>query len=152
MVWSPCSSRDSQESSLASQFRSINSSVLSVGPSLWCFDIQILWSNSHVYMTTEETIALTVRTFVGKVMPLLFNMLSRCHSSSSKERASFNFMAAVPWVWWRSYLAIDARDLANPLLTVKSSRCMLIMKRGSTSCPKLKCWKHGISPTATPEM
>ena len=51
---------------------------------------------SHVYMTTEETIALTVRTFVGKVMPLLFNMLSRCHSSSSKERASFNFMAAVP--------------------------------------------------------
>ena len=24
-------------------------------------------------------------------------------------------------------------DLANPLLTVKSSHCMLIMKRGSTS-------------------
>ena len=32
---------------------------------------------SHPYMTTGKTIALTRRTFVGKVMPLLFNMLSR---------------------------------------------------------------------------
>ena len=31
---------------------------------------------SHPYMTTEKTIALTRRTFVGKVMSLLFNMLS----------------------------------------------------------------------------
>ena len=32
---------------------------------------------SHLYMTTGKTIALTRRTFVGKVMSLLFNMLSR---------------------------------------------------------------------------
>ena len=32
---------------------------------------------SHPYTTTEKTIALTIRTFVGKVMSLLFNMLSR---------------------------------------------------------------------------
>ena len=32
---------------------------------------------SHPYMTTGKTIALTRRTFVGKVIPLLFNMLSR---------------------------------------------------------------------------
>ena len=32
---------------------------------------------SHPYMTTRKTIALTRQTFVGKVMPLLFNMLSR---------------------------------------------------------------------------
>ena len=32
---------------------------------------------SHPYMTTGKTIALTRRTFVGKVMLLLFNMLSR---------------------------------------------------------------------------
>ena len=31
---------------------------------------------SHPYMTTEKTIALTRQTFVGKVMSLLFNMLS----------------------------------------------------------------------------
>ena len=32
---------------------------------------------SHLYMTTEKTIALTRWIFVGKVIPLLFNMLSR---------------------------------------------------------------------------
>ena len=32
---------------------------------------------SHAYMTTRKTIALTRQTFVGKVMSLLFNMLSR---------------------------------------------------------------------------
>ena len=33
--------------------------------------------HSHPYMTTGKTIALTTQTFVGKVMTLLFNMLSR---------------------------------------------------------------------------
>ena len=44
----------------------------------------ILWHSaffivqlSHPYMTTGKTIALTRRTFVGQVMFLLFNMLSR---------------------------------------------------------------------------
>ena len=37
------------------------------------FTIQL----SHPYMTTGKTIALTRRTFVGKVMSLLFSMLSR---------------------------------------------------------------------------
>ena len=56
------------------------------------FMVQIL----HPYMTTWKTIALTRQTFVGKVMSLLFNMLSRLvHSFPSKEQASFNFMAAV---------------------------------------------------------
>ena len=32
---------------------------------------------SHPYMTTRKTIALTTRTFVGKVISLLFNTLSR---------------------------------------------------------------------------
>ena len=32
---------------------------------------------SHPYMTNGKTIALTRRTFVGKVLSLLFNMLSR---------------------------------------------------------------------------
>ena len=31
----------------------------------------------HPYMTTGKTVTLTVQTFVGKVMSLLFNMLSR---------------------------------------------------------------------------
>ena len=32
---------------------------------------------SHVYLTTGKIIALTIQTFVGKAMSLLFNMLSR---------------------------------------------------------------------------
>ena len=42
---------------------------------LWCsafFMVQL----SHPYMTTGETVALTRWTFVGKIMSLLFNMLS----------------------------------------------------------------------------
>ena len=31
---------------------------------------------SHSYMTTEKSMALTIQTFVGKVMSLLFNTLS----------------------------------------------------------------------------
>ena len=36
---------------------------------------------SHPYMTTGKTIALTRRTFVGKIMSLLFNMLSAAAKS-----------------------------------------------------------------------
>ena len=43
---------------------------------LWCLAF-IIVQLSHPYMTTGKTIALTRRTFVGKVMSLLFNMLSR---------------------------------------------------------------------------
>ena len=52
-------------------------------------------SIQHPYMTTGKTIALTRWTFVGKVMSLLFNMLSRLDTTSSREQASFNFMAAI---------------------------------------------------------
>ena len=69
--WSPCSPRDSQESSPTTQFKS-----------------NIFWHSafftaqlSHLYVTTGKTIALTIAltiwTFVGKVMSLLFNMLCR---------------------------------------------------------------------------
>ena len=51
---------------------------------------------SHPYMTTGKTLTLTRQTFVGKVMSLLFNMLSLVgHNFSSKEQASFYFMAEV---------------------------------------------------------
>ena len=49
---------------------------------------------SHPYMTTGKTIALIRWTLVGKVMSLLFNTLST-FVISSKEKVSFNFIAAV---------------------------------------------------------
>ena len=68
LVGSPCSPRDSQESSPTPQFKSITSLVLCLlyGPIL-----------TSVYDYWKKTIALTVWIFVGKVMSLLFHMLSR---------------------------------------------------------------------------
>ena len=65
LVGSPCSPRDSQESSPKPQFKSINSSALSFPYGL------------HPYMTTGKTIGLTRWTLVGKITSLLFIMLSR---------------------------------------------------------------------------
>ena len=50
---------------------------------------------SHPYMTTGKTIALTRWTFVGKVMPLLFNMLSRLVLTYLPRSKCLNFMATV---------------------------------------------------------
>ena len=51
---------------------------------------------SHPYVTIGKTIVLTRQTFVGKVMSLLFNMLSRfVIAFLSKKQASFNFMTSV---------------------------------------------------------
>ena len=63
LVGSPCSPRNSQHHSLtASIFRR---------SAFFMFQL------SHPYMTTGKTVALTRWTFVGKVMSLLFNTLSR---------------------------------------------------------------------------
>ena len=59
-------SKGLKESSPSRQFKSINSSVLSFFYSPTLTSIHDYW----------KTIALTIWTFVGKVMPLLFNMLS----------------------------------------------------------------------------
>ena len=45
-------------------------------PILWPETLHMV-QLSHPYMTTGKTIALTRQTFVGKGMPLLFNILSR---------------------------------------------------------------------------
>ena len=72
------------KSPLKPQFKRINSSALSFlyGPSPSIHDY---WKN-HSFDNTD---------LVGKVMSLLFNMLSVFHSFSSKEQASFNLMAVV---------------------------------------------------------
>ena len=50
---------------------------------------------SHPYMTTGKTIALTIQTFDGKVMSLLFNMLSRSVITFLLRSNRLNYMAAV---------------------------------------------------------
>ena len=67
LVWPPCCSRDSPESS-----PDHNSKASILRLSIF-FKVQV----SHLYMITGTTIALTIQTFVGKVLSLLLNMLSR---------------------------------------------------------------------------
>ena len=67
LVGCPCSPRGSQESSPTPQFKSINSSALSFLDSPTLTFINDHW----------KTVALIRQTFVGKVMSVPFNMLSR---------------------------------------------------------------------------
>ena len=65
---------------------------------------------SHPYMTTGKTIALTRRTFVGKVMSLLLNMLSRLVITffpRSKPLLGFNSL----WTPW--YRLLTTRKLKH---------------------------------------
>ena len=64
LVWSPCSPRDSQESSPTPQFKSINSSALSFLYSPTLTSVHDYWKNH----------SLAGWTFVGKVTSLLFNI------------------------------------------------------------------------------
>ena len=49
---------------------------------------------SHSYMITGKAIALTIQDFVGKVMSLLFNMLSRCVIA---------FLRTLIWGWGEAH-------------------------------------------------
>ena len=82
LVGSPHSPRDSQESSPKPQFKSINSSVLS-------------FLYSPTLMTTGKTIVFTRWTFVGKVMPLLFNMISRLEKVMAPHSNTLAWK--IPW-------------------------------------------------------
>ena len=64
-----------------------HSSKASILPHSAFFTVQL----SHPYMTTGKTIAMTGWTFVGKVMSLLFNMLSRLVRDAHKITTIFTF-------------------------------------------------------------
>ena len=85
LVGSPCSPRNSQESSPTPQLKSINSLALSFlySPTL---------TSVH---DTGKTIALTRQTFVSKIMSLLFNMLSRWDITLLPRSKHLYFMVAV---------------------------------------------------------
>ena len=70
------------------QYHSLKASILQCSA---FFMVQL----SHLDMTIGKIIALTIWTFVGKVISLLFNTVYICHSFSSKEQVSFHFMTAV---------------------------------------------------------
>ena len=99
LVWSPCSLEDSQSSLL--QHHSSKASILKKKKKA-----SILWHSaffmvqlSYTYMTPGITIAVTRQTFVGKVMSLLFNMLSRLVIAfiPRSEHLLISRLIFIPW-------------------------------------------------------
>ena len=90
---------------------------------LWCsafFTVQL----SHPYMTTGKTIALTRRTFVDKVMYLLFNMLSRL-VITFLSRSKY---ILISWLQSQSAVILEPRKIKSAIVsTVSPSICHEVM-------------------------
>ena len=90
----------------------------------------ILWHSafsvvqlSHPYMTTGKTIALTRQTFVGKVMSLLLNMLSRLVITFPPRDKHL----LISWLQSPSAVILEPRNIKSA--TVSPSICHEVMDR-----------------------
>src|SRR5574341_314271 len=90
---------------------------------LWCsafFTVQL----SHSYMTTGKTIALTRRTFVGKVISLLFNMLSSLVITFLPRSKCL----LISWLHSPSAVILETRKIkSDTVSTVSPSICHEVM-------------------------
>src|SRR5574342_648478 len=83
---------------------------------LWCsafFTVQL----SHPYMTTGKTIALIRRTFVGKVVSLLFNMLSRLVIAFLPRSKRL----LISWLQSPSAVILEPRKIKSVTVSIVSS-------------------------------
>ena len=88
---------------------------------------------SHPYMTTEEIIALTRQTFVGKVVSLLFNMLSRLVISFLPRSKHF----LISWLQSPSAVILEPPKIkSDTVSTVSPSISHEVMPWSSFS----ECW------------
>ena len=77
---------------------------------------------SHPYMTTRKTIALTRQTFVGKVMSLPFNMLSRLVITCFQGVSVFKFHGCnhhLHWFWSPEKSSLTLFPLFPHLFAIK---------------------------------
>ena len=79
---------------------------------------------SHSYMTTGKTVALTRQTFVGKVMPLPFNMLSRLVIAFLPRSRHL----LISWLQSPSAVILEPRKIKSATVsTVSPSICYEVM-------------------------
>ena len=79
---------------------------------------------SHPYMTTGKNIALTRWTFVGKVMSLLFNMLSRLVITLLPRSKHL----LISWLWSPSAVILEPKKIkSHTVSTVSPSICHEVM-------------------------
>ena len=72
---------------------------------------------SHPYMTTGKTIALTRWTFVGKVMSLLFNMLSRLVITFLPRSKRL----LISWLQSPSAVILEPKEIKSVTVSIVSS-------------------------------
>ena len=114
MDWFDLAVQMTLESSPVPQFESINSSVLSL----------VMVQHSHPYMTTGKTITWTIRTFVGKVISLLFNMLSRFVIAILPRSKCLLIL----WLQWPSALILEPPKIKSATVsTFSPSICHEVM-------------------------
>ena len=70
---------------------------------------------SHPYITTAKSIALTRQTFVGKVMSLLFNMLSRLDVTFLPRSKRL----LISWLQSPSAVILEPKKINIIILTMK---------------------------------
>jgi len=103
-----------------------HSSKASVLPPSAFFIVQL----SHPYMTTGKTIALTRWTFVGKVMSLLFNMLSRLVTTFLPRSKRL----LISWLQSPSAVILEPPKIKSATVsTVSPSICHRVMRPDATS-------------------
>ena len=71
---------------------------------------------SHPYATTGKTIALTRQTFVGKVMSLLFNMLSRLFTAFLPRRKHL----LISWLQSPSAVILEPKKIKSLTVSIVS--------------------------------
>ena len=76
---------------------------------------------SHSYITTGKTIDLTIQTFVGKVMSLLFNMLSRFVIAFLPQRKCL----LISWLQLPSTVTLEPKKISRSLNAQPSSSPMV---------------------------
>ena len=119
LVGSPCSPRDSQESSPTP------SSKVSILQCSAFFTVKL----SHPYMTTGKTIALTRWTFVGKVTILLY-------SDSNLTEQSFDFKLSSWWEAANTSITLSRKGISDNKL-MKHVSSLYILYYSKLICERL---------------
>ena len=94
-----------------------------------------LCSNSHPYMTTGKTIALTIQTFFGKVMSLLFNTLSRfvvAFLLRSESLLIHRCNHHSQWKQWKT-IFLGSKITAYGDFSHETKRCLLLGRKVMTN-------------------
>ena len=90
---------------------------------IWHSAFFMIW-HSHTYMTTGKTIALTIQTFVSKMMCLLFNMLSRFVIASLPRSKHL----LISWLQSPSTVILESKKIKSITVSIVSpSVCHEVM-------------------------